>query len=89
MLETFMYVLRKKYSQISVLHVYHHVAISFGSYASLILHPGGHGTMLGLLNTFVHALMYAYYLLTIYNENNRKKLAGFKIRLTQIQMVNV
>lgn len=83
-----MFVLRKKYSQISVLHVYHHVAISLGTYASLILHPGGHGTMLGLLNTFVHAVMYSYYWLTIYDQSKRMKFERYKIRLTQLQMVS-
>ena len=47
---------------------------------------GGHGTFLGFINTFVHAIMYGYYLFsTIYPENSGKN--WWKKYLTQLQMV--
>lgn len=89
MVETMLFVLRKKFKQVSLLHVYHHVAILLGSYASLLIMPGGHSTMLGILNTFVHVIMYTYYFVTIYDRDGvqRKKYDSFKIRLTQLQLV--
>lgn len=40
LIETFFFVLRKKPNQVSVLHVYHHIAISVGTYMSLFMGPG-------------------------------------------------
>lgn len=40
LLETFFFVLRKKPNQVSVLHVYHHLAVSVGTYVSLFIWPG-------------------------------------------------
>jgi hypothetical protein len=48
--------------------------------------PGGHSTFFGLLNTFVHIIMYAYYLLSALGPNIQKYL-WWKKYLTTIQMI--
>ncbi|GJQ75482.1 hypothetical protein Trydic_g17569 [Trypoxylus dichotomus] len=47
---------------------------------------GGHGTLLGLINSFTHILMYSYYLTTNLNPNFQK-YAKWKRHLTELQMV--
>lgn len=48
--------------------------------------PGGHSTFFGLLNTFVHIIMYTYYLLTAMGPQYQKYL-WWKKYLTALQMV--
>lgn len=47
---------------------------------------GGHSTFFGLLNTFVHIIMYAYYLLAALGPNVQKYL-WWKKYLTTLQML--
>ncbi|XP_055924367.1 elongation of very long chain fatty acids protein AAEL008004-like [Argiope bruennichi] len=59
--DTIFAVLRKKSSQVSKLHVFHHsIAPSLIWYA-VKFGPGGYGTILMMLNSFVHIWMYLYY----------------------------
>lgn len=48
--------------------------------------PGGHSTFFGLLNTFVHIIMYTYYLLTAMGPQYQKFL-WWKKYLTGLQMI--
>lgn len=86
LIETCIFVLRKKYNQVSFLHVYHHLIVISGVYLVLIIEPGSIGSFLGAANAFVHTLMYAYYFLTIYDPELRSWIM-LKKRMTQIQMV--
>lgn len=61
LLDTVFFVLRRKSRQLSFLHVYHHLAIVWGTWLVVNYQPGGHFVFLGLLNAFVHSIMYAYY----------------------------
>lgn len=88
LIETVMFVLRKKFAQISVLHVYHHIAVLMGVYVSLLVAPGGHSTFIGFGNLIVHAAMYTYYFLSAYDSEQRERYAKFKIHLTQMQIVS-
>lgn len=63
--DTIIFVLRKKDSQVSFLHIYHHAAIYITSYFSTRFYPGGHTSMLGIINCYVHVAMYFYYFLTV------------------------
>ena len=54
---------RKKYGQISLLHVYHHSIMPINVWLGVRFLPGGHGTFFGLVNAFVHVVMYTYYLI--------------------------
>lgn len=48
---------------------------------------GGHSTFFGLLNTFVHIVMYSYYLLSALGPQYQKFL-WWKKYLTSLQMVS-
>lgn len=51
--DTIFFILRKKTSQVSFLHVYHHVAVLFGSFITLNWFPG---------KLFVHSICYLFFL---------------------------
>ncbi|XP_052751972.1 elongation of very long chain fatty acids protein AAEL008004-like [Galleria mellonella] len=65
LLDTVFFVLRKKFSQVSFLHVYHHMGMVLLGFIGTKYIPGGHGVMLGFINSIVHAVMYSYYLISI------------------------
>lgn len=88
LIETVVFVMRKKFAQISLLHVYHHLAVLVGVYLSLLVAPGGHSTFIGFGNLIVHAVMYAYYFASAYDAEQRERYARFKIHLTQMQIVS-
>ena len=48
-----------------MLHVYHHASISFIWWMITHTAPGGDAYFSAALNSFVHVLMYTYYLLAI------------------------
>ncbi|XP_037953049.1 elongation of very long chain fatty acids protein F-like isoform X2 [Teleopsis dalmanni] len=55
-MDTIFFVLRKSFKQITFLHVYHHVLMVLSS--TMVVHyygTGGHHTVLGNLNAFIHA----------------------------------
>lgn len=68
---------------------------AFDKFADLInnilcyfrLFSGGHSTFFGLLNTFVHIVMYSYYLFSALGQPFQKFL-WWKKYLTALQMVN-
>jgi len=60
-LDTIFFVLRKKQSQISFLHVFHHASTPCMLWDGVKHAPGGFATMFGLLNCSVHTAMYLYY----------------------------
>ncbi|KAK2580403.1 hypothetical protein KPH14_006154 [Odynerus spinipes] len=62
--DTVFFILRKKQVQISFLHVYHHAGVTFGAWAATRYLAGGHATFLGVINSFVHVVMYSHYLWT-------------------------
>lgn len=49
---------------------------------------GSHGTLLGVINAFVHVIMYSYYFLTSYRPELKDSL-WWKKHITQIQLVSV
>lgn len=86
LLDTIFFVLKKKESHISFLHVYHHGGMVLGTWIGVKYFAGGHVTFIGLLNSIVHAVMYSYYLImSIYPEYKRN--AWWKKYITQMQMV--
>ncbi|KAG6796217.1 elongation of very long chain fatty acids protein [Apis mellifera caucasica] len=64
LLDTVFFVLRKKQQQVSFLHVYHHTGMILGTWVCTKFLPGGHVTLVGTINSFVHVVMYTYYLIT-------------------------
>ncbi|XP_063915667.1 very long chain fatty acid elongase 4-like [Zophobas morio] len=89
MVETGFFVLRKSHRQITFLHVYHHVVIFGTSWicAKYFLesrkYPLGPILVFGVWNTFVHSLMYTYYLLSI---NGSLRQLWWKKCITLLQL---
>lgn len=79
-------ILKKNNSHLSFLHCYHHFFMAFGMYMATLWIPGGHGTMLGMVNTFVHAFMYFYFFLTAFKPELKRSI-WWKKHITQFQMV--
>ncbi|XP_031636096.1 elongation of very long chain fatty acids protein 7-like [Contarinia nasturtii] len=84
--DTVFFVLRKRTRQISFLHVYHHVAVLTGAFIAITWAPGGHPWLFGLLNSFVHIIMYAYYLGTVYSDTLKTNIF-IKRSITQMQII--
>lgn len=86
LLDTVFFVLRKKERQISFLHLYHHTVMPMISWGATKYYPGGHGTFIGTINSFVHIIMYAYYLLSALGPQVQKYL-WWKKHITNMQMI--
>ncbi|XP_022816274.1 elongation of very long chain fatty acids protein AAEL008004-like [Spodoptera litura] len=82
----FFFVLRKKFDHVSTLHVIHHGVMPMSVWFGVKFTPGGHSTFFGLLNTFVHIIMYTYYMLAAMGPHMRRYL-WWKKYLTTLQMV--
>ncbi|XP_012154335.1 very long chain fatty acid elongase AAEL008004 isoform X1 [Megachile rotundata] len=85
-MDTIFFVLRKKNDHVSTLHVIHHGCMPMSVWFGVKLTPGGHSTFFGLLNTFVHIVMYTYYLLAAMGPKLQPYL-WWKKYLTVLQMV--
>ncbi|XP_026281179.1 elongation of very long chain fatty acids protein AAEL008004 isoform X1 [Frankliniella occidentalis] len=83
--DTFFFILRKKFNNVSTLHVIHHGIMPFSVWFGVKFTPGGHSTFFGLLNTFVHIVMYTYYLLAAFGPSIQKYL-WWKKYITVLQM---
>lgn len=83
--DTIFFVLRKKNQHVSTLHVIHHGCMPMSVWFGVKFTPGGHSTFFGLLNTFVHIIMYTYYLLAALGPQMHKYL-WWKKYLTTLQM---
>ncbi|CAH0554793.1 unnamed protein product [Brassicogethes aeneus] len=86
LLDTVFFILRKKFNQVSFLHVYHHFGMCLGSWVAMKFFGGGATVIIGAVNGFVHCVMYSYYLLTAY-DSDYKKSVWWKKHITQIQLV--
>ncbi|XP_050310158.1 elongation of very long chain fatty acids protein 7-like [Anthonomus grandis grandis] len=86
LLDTVFFVLRKKYNQVTFLHIYHHSLMPFCSYVGVTFVPGGHGSLLGVCNAFVHVVLYSYYFLSSLGPEVQKYL-WWKKHVTKLQLV--
>ncbi|XP_035735458.1 elongation of very long chain fatty acids protein AAEL008004-like [Vespa mandarinia] len=87
LIETGIYVLRKKKRQISFLHLYHHVSTMFITWVFAKYYSDGMGTFFPLVNCSVHVIMYTYYFFSTFGPNIQKILYRYKYLLTIIQMI--
>ncbi|XP_070513920.1 very long chain fatty acid elongase AAEL008004 isoform X2 [Cardiocondyla obscurior] len=85
-MDTIFFVLRKKNNHVSTLHVIHHGCMPMSVWFGVKFTPGGHSTFFGLLNTFVHIVMYTYYLLAAMGPKMQPYL-WWKKYLTAFQML--
>merc|ERR1712203_858513 len=86
MFDSFFFVLKKNYSHLSFLHVYHHGIMPFECWFGARFVGGGHSGFLAFLNAGVHTVMYLYYLLAACGPEIQKYL-WWKRYLTKLQMV--
>lgn len=82
------FILRKKNQHVSTLHVIHHGIMPFSVWMGLKFAPGGHSTFFALLNTFVHIIMYFYYMVAAMGPEYQKYI-WWKKYLTTMQMVSL
>uniref|UniRef100_H2ZDU1 Elongation of very long chain fatty acids protein n=1 Tax=Ciona savignyi TaxID=51511 RepID=H2ZDU1_CIOSA len=85
LIETFIFALRKKFNQISFLHVYHHSSMIFIWWMGSKYVPGGQSYIFGGINSFVHFVMYTYYGLSAMGPHMQKYL-WWKRYLTMLQL---
>ncbi|KAM7292314.1 elongation of very long chain fatty acids protein AAEL008004 [Ixodes scapularis] len=85
-LDTIFFVLRKKDTHVSLLHVGHHVLVVFNCWYGLAYGSDGQVTLTVVLNCFVHVVMYSYYFLSLLGPAIRPYL-WWKRYLTGLQLV--
>lgn len=84
-LDTVFFILRKKDSHVSLLHVGHHVFVVFTGWFGMTYGPDGQAVLMVLVNTFIHVLMYTYYFGTLLGPRFQRYL-WWKRYLTQLQI---
>uniref|UniRef100_A0A1I8P5H7 Elongation of very long chain fatty acids protein n=1 Tax=Stomoxys calcitrans TaxID=35570 RepID=A0A1I8P5H7_STOCA len=83
-LDTIFFILRKKFNQISFLHVFHHTSVAILVHIYTANYFASHLTSTGIINSFVHLVMYSYYQLAAMKLNIN--LQPWKRLMTQLQM---
>ncbi|KAG7272486.1 hypothetical protein CRUP_005958 [Coryphaenoides rupestris] len=87
LLDTLFFVLRKKQSQITFLHIFHHSFMPWTWWWGVTLTPvGGMGTFHAMVNSLVHVIMYTYYGLSAAGPRFQKYL-WWKKYMTAIQLI--
>ncbi|XP_028329148.1 ELOVL fatty acid elongase 8a [Gouania willdenowi] len=84
--DTIFFILRKKNSQLTFLHVYHHATMIFNWWAGVKYVAGGQSFLIGLINSLVHVVMYLYYGLAALGPSMTKYL-WWKRHLTSLQLL--
>ena len=85
LLETVFFILRKKQSQVSFLHVFHHSVVPIDVWVGFKYSPSESACFFPLINSLVHTVMYFYYGLSTLGPQVRKYL-WWKKYLTQLQI---
>ncbi|CAG9855867.1 unnamed protein product [Phyllotreta striolata] len=84
-LDTIIFIVRKKYSQVTLLHLYHHSTMPLTTWFCVRYGPDGRVSLHALLNSFVHVFTYLYYLASILGPQVRRFL-WWKKYITLLQM---
>lgn len=84
-LDTIFFVLRKRERQVTKLHVFHHSFVPLISWTYLKYHPGYTVAFFPFVNSFVHSIMYTYYLLATFGPKIQPYL-WWKRYLTSLQI---
>ncbi|CAG9765610.1 unnamed protein product [Ceutorhynchus assimilis] len=87
LLETMFFVLRKKFNQVTTLHVYHHVSTMIVAWTTCKYIGGPMPSIHIMMNCFIHALMYTYYYLASKGPEWQKCINPWKPWLTIAQMI--
>ncbi|XP_043497198.1 elongation of very long chain fatty acids protein 4-like [Polistes fuscatus] len=89
LIETGIFILRKKSRQISFLHVYHHVSTVLLTWNGMRYYACGITSTLPIVNCSVHVIMYGYYFLSSLGPKVQKLINPYKSILTVIQIVQL
>eukprot|EP01063_Lacrimia_lanifica_P026123 TRINITY_DN3469_c0_g4_i1.p2 TRINITY_DN3469_c0_g4~~TRINITY_DN3469_c0_g4_i1.p2 ORF type:complete len:263 (+),score=119.15 TRINITY_DN3469_c0_g4_i1:55-843(+) len=81
--DTVIMCLRKKFRQVSFLHVYHHASVSMVVWTYLAYKSGGDEYLAAGLNSFIHVLMYSHYFVTTFGMSTPWKQWLTKLQLLQ------
>lgn len=84
--DTLFFILRKKFNQVTFLHVFHHGIMPCSWWFGVRFVPGGFSTFHALLNSFIHVMMYIYYGLSACGPKYQKYI-WWKIYMTKMQMI--
>lgn len=84
-LDTIFFVLRKKYNQVTFLHVTHHCLMPITCYVGMKFVPYGNTSWTAIINSFVHVVMYFYYFLSALGPKYTKYL-WWKKYITLVQL---
>ncbi|KAM3957796.1 very long chain fatty acid elongase 7 [Aphomia sociella] len=84
--DTVFFVIRKKYSQVTFLHMYHHVFMVVVTWSCLRYDPSDHWAFMAAMNCFIHAVMYIYYGIAALGPGYAKYI-WWKKYLTLIQLI--
>lgn len=85
LMDTVFFVLTKKLSHISVLHVIHHSLVAWSVWLGVNFGATGQNCFFPFVNCFIHMIMYTYYALAALGPSVRPYL-WWKRYLTQLQM---
>lgn len=83
--DTVFFILRKKESQATSFHVFHHSSVPTATWFFLKFAPGGNSGIFPFINIAVHTIMYTYYFLATFP--SMKPYLGWKKYLTQMQII--
>ncbi|CAN7998830.1 unnamed protein product [Ixodes hexagonus] len=86
LLDTIFFVMRKKFTHITHLHVIHHTIVAMNAWFWVLFAPEGQPALGLVINAFVHVIMYAYYFLATLGPGVRQYL-WWKRYLTVLQIV--
>lgn len=87
LIETVIFIMKKKYNQVSFLHVYHHIFVIVTGWVTVKYTAGGMAILPLNINCFVHCIMYTYYLLSSF-PNLQFLTAFIKPYITVVQMAS-
>lgn len=83
--DTIIFIMKKKFHQLTFLHLFHHGFLPFNWWFGIKFIPGGWGTFHAFINTMVHSVMYMYYFLSAGGPAIQKYL-WWKKYITTIQI---
>ncbi|XP_076439832.1 very long chain fatty acid elongase 4-like [Babylonia areolata] len=86
LMDTVFFICRKKNEQVTFLHVYHHCSMIVNWWLGVKYIAGGQSFFPGMLNSFVHVIMYTYYALAAIGPHLQPYL-WWKRYLTRLQLL--
>lgn len=80
--DTFFFILRQSWRQVTFLHVYHHASIAVVVHQFMMYDINGDSMVAAFMNSFIHVLMYSHYFMAIIGIKS-----WYRKYLTQLQLV--